>query len=214
MDVLSKSVIYLVPLILSLTVHEYAHAWAAKKLGDDTAERLGRLNLNPLSHIDPVGSLLLPIMLIFTTGRPYFAWAKPVPFEPSRFRRDITMRSGAMLVAFAGPLSNFFMLIGAALVLAASRRFYSLPEAFDQLFIAMMTMNAGLFLFNMIPVHPLDGQKVLSGLLPRAMAERYDAVMTQFGSFLLLPVFFVAGRFLRGPIEALIQGVATLTGLA
>ena len=193
MDVLSKSVFYLVPLILSLTVHEYAHAWAAKKLGDDTAEKLGRLNLNPLSHIDPIGSLLLPIMLIFTTGRPYFAWAKPVPFEPSRFRRDITMRNGAML---------------------ASRRFYALPEAFDQLFIAMMTMNAGLFLFNMIPIHPLDGQKVLSGLLPRAMAERYDAVMTQFGSFLLLPLFFVAGRFLRGPIEALIQGVATLTGLA
>ncbi|HSI03721.1 MAG TPA: site-2 protease family protein, partial [Myxococcota bacterium] len=93
MDVLSKSVFYLVPLILSLTVHEYAHAWAAKKLGDDTAEKLGRLNLNPLSHIDPIGSLLLPIMLIFTTGRPYFAWAKPVPFEPSRFRRDITMRN-------------------------------------------------------------------------------------------------------------------------
>jgi len=214
MDVFSKAVFYLVPLILSLTVHEYAHAWAAKKLGDDTAEKLGRLTLNPISHIDPIGSLLLPIMLIFTTGRPYFAWAKPVPFEPSRFRKDITVRNGAMLVAFAGPLSNFFMLIGASGTLAVSRRFFPLPEAFDQLLIAMMTMNAGLFLFNMIPVHPLDGQKVLSGLLPRAMAERYDAVMMQFGSFLLLPIFFIGGRYLRGPIEALIQGVATLTGLA
>lgn len=213
MDVLSKAVFYLVPLILSLTVHEFAHAWAAKKLGDDTAERLGRLNLNPISHIDPIGSLLLPILLIFKTGRPYFAWAKPVPFDASRFRRDITMRNGAMLVAFAGPLSNLLLLVMTAGALSASHHFYRLPEAIEQLCMAMMTMNAGLFLFNMIPIAPLDGQKVLSGLLPTAMADKYENAMNQVGMWLLIPLFFVIGPFLRGPIDALIQGVAQLTGL-
>ena len=82
--------LYVIPLILSLSVHECAHAWAAKRLGDDTAEKLGRLTLNPLSHIDPIGTLILPMMLIYTMGAPYFAWAKPVPYESSRFRRDIT----------------------------------------------------------------------------------------------------------------------------
>jgi Zn-dependent protease len=213
MDVVSKAVFYLVPLILSLTVHEYAHAWAARRLGDDTAERLGRLNLNPISHIDPLGSLVLPIMSIIYFGRPFFAWAKPVPFDPSRFRRGISMRNGAMLVAFAGPLSNLLMLFGAALFLAASRRWFGIPEAFEQLMLAMMTMNAALFLFNMLPIYPLDGQKVLAGLLPRALAERYEATMQQFGSFLLIPIFLFAGRVLARPLEALINSVARVTGL-
>ena len=214
MDVIYKGVLYLVPMILSLTVHEYAHAWAAKRLGDDTAERLGRLNLNPLSHIDPIGSVLMPMMLIAMAGGPFFAWAKPVPVEPSRFRRDITARNGMMLTAFAGPLSNFLLLIGCALVLAGSQRFHPLPEAIVRLLVVMMTMNAGLFLFNMVPVFPLDGQKVLSGLLPRQLAERYDAVNYQFGSFLLIPLFLVGGRFLAGPVQALVHSIATLTGLA
>ncbi len=214
MDIFSKAVFYLVPLILSLTVHEFAHAWAAKKLGDDTAERLGRLTLNPLSHIDLLGTIILPLILIIKTGMPFFAWAKPVPFTASRFRRDINMRTGTMLVAFAGPLSNLLLLILAAGVLSVSVHFYSIPPAFNDLCIAMMTMNAGLFALNLIPMHPLDGGKVLAWLLPPDMASRYDAFFYQYGGWLLLPLFFVIGPVLRPFVGMLIRGVAQLTGLA
>src|SRR5258708_984601 len=98
---LLEAALVLVPMILSLTVHEFAHAAMARSLGDDTAERLGRLNLNPLSHIDPVGTLVLPLILM-TSGAPFsFGWAKPVPFNPARFRRDVNIRTGATLVAAA-----------------------------------------------------------------------------------------------------------------
>jgi Zn-dependent protease len=215
MNILYTGVLYLVPLILSLSVHECAHAWAAKRLGDDTAEKLGRLTLNPLSHIDPIGTLILPMMLIYSMGAPYFAWAKPVPYESSRFRRDISARSGAMLVAFAGPLSNLLLLILAALTLTASMHWFSLPEAFYTLLTAMMRLNAALFIFNLIPIFPLDGHKVLSGLLPVRLAERYDAVNYQFGNWaLLIMVVAGVGRLLRYPVEALVHSVASLAGLA
>lgn len=212
MDVFSKAVFYLVPLILSLTVHEFAHAWAAKKLGDDTAERLGRLTLNPLSHIDLVGTIILPILLIMKAGVPFFAWAKPVPFEASRFRRDINIRTGTMLVAFAGPLSNLALLLIAASALSIAG--HLMPPAFVELSGAMMTLNAGLFALNLIPMHPLDGGKVLAWLLPSDLAARYDNFFYQYGGFMLLPLFFVIGPVLRPIIGFLIRGVAQLTGLA
>jgi len=215
MNLVYQGLLYLVPLILSLSVHEFAHAWAAKRLGDDTAEKLGRLTLNPLSHIDPIGTLILPMLLILRTGAPYFAWAKPVPYEASRFRRDISMRNGAMLVAFAGPLSNLILLVLCSLLLALSVRWFTLPEAFYTLLTAMMRLNAALFIFNLIPIFPLDGHKVLSGLLPAHLAERYDAVNYQFGNWALLLLIIVGGgRFLRVPVEALVHSVASLTGLA
>ena len=215
MNPLYQGVLYLVPLILSLSVHEYFHAWAARRLGDDTAERAGRLTLNPIAHVDPIGTLVLPMILIYTTGMPYFAWAKPVPFNPTRFRRDITMRNGSMLVAFAGPLSNLILLIIVSLILAASLRWFALPGAMYMLLQAMMRLNAALFVFNLIPIFPLDGHKVLSGLLPRQLADSYDAVNYKFGNWVLLIIIVTgAGRFLRVPVEALVHGVASLTGLA
>src|SRR5215471_12296793 len=96
---------YLVPLLLSLTVHEWAHAWSAYRLGDDTAAKLGRLTLNPIAHIDPIGTLILPLL-----GVP-FGWAKPVPVVASRFRRGVNMTTGMMITAAAGPLSNVVLAV-------------------------------------------------------------------------------------------------------
>src|SRR5687768_7374424 len=107
---LSTRVMILIPLLLSLTVHEWAHAYSAYRLGDDTAEREGRLTLNPIAHIDPLGTLLLPLL-----GIP-FGWARPVPVNPTRFRRDVSMRSGMMLTAAAGPASNVVIAVLASIV--------------------------------------------------------------------------------------------------
>src|SRR5262249_37603729 len=125
-----------------------------------------------------------------------------------------SQRSGMMLTAFAGPLSNLLLLVLCALLLVASREYLHLAEPLVQLLSVMMTMNAGLFIFNMLPIYPLDGHKVLSGLLPQRLAERYDAVNYQFGSFLLIPLFLIGGRFLAGPVQALLHGIASLTGLS
>src|SRR5437867_2736516 len=97
----------LIPMILSLTVHEYSHALTARRLGDDTAEQLGRLTLNPLAHIDPIGTIALPILLSF--GPLFFGWAKPVPHNPLRFSPGVNRRTGTMLVAAAGPISNLLL---------------------------------------------------------------------------------------------------------
>src|SRR4051812_18777201 len=102
----------LIPMILSLTVHEFSHAWAAKRVGDNTGELAGRLTLNPLAHADPFGTVLLPLLILMANGAvgmgriPFFGWAKPVPFNAGRFTRKVTARMGSTLVAAAGPISN------------------------------------------------------------------------------------------------------------
>src|SRR5512142_2218234 len=110
----------LIPLLLSLTVHEFAHAWSAARLGDDTGARAGRLTLNPLAHIDPIGTILLPLL-----GIP-FGWARPVPVDPSRFRRTVKMRTGVMLTAAAGPLSNVILAVVCTVGYGLALRF--MPE--------------------------------------------------------------------------------------
>ena len=103
---IQKIVIYAIPIIFAITIHEVAHGWVASKLGDPTAKMLGRLTLNPIKHMDPIGTVVLPLIMIILT--PYaFGWAKPVPFNPSRFNRSISMRAGTTIVAAAGPGSNF-----------------------------------------------------------------------------------------------------------
>ena len=113
-DLAARGLVF-IPILLSLTVHEWAHAWSAWRLGDDTAKLLGRMTLNPLDHIDPVGTLLLPLI-----GIP-FGWAKPVPINPLRFRRTVSLRLGILIVAAAGPISNLLLAAAAWLVLSLSR---------------------------------------------------------------------------------------------
>jgi len=182
-------VIYLVPMILSLSVHEYAHAWVAFRLGDDTAAREGRLTLNPMSHIDPFGTLLVPAINVLLGGFALIGWAKPVPVRPSRFNRKVTMRTGMILTAVAGPLSNLLIAILSIGLAAALLRFapdvlyVDRPTGVAKLLQAMFALNIGLFVFNLLPLPPLDGSR----LLPRSM-DRYVAAVSPYSFILLLVV--------------------------
>lgn len=199
---LMERLVLLIPLVLSLTVHEFAHAWSAWRLGDDTAERQGRLTLNPMAHIDPVGTLLLPLL-----GIP-FGWAKPVPVNPARFHRNVTMGTGMMVTAVAGPLSNVLLAMASAVSYGLTRRWApqfleanpGLPELLQQ----VVVMNVGLALFNMLPVPPLDGSRVVEGLLPYRLRGAWERV-AQAGPILLLAVFYFGGRLIAGPSVWLVR---------
>lgn len=142
---LASRMMLLIPLIMSLTVHEWAHAWSAWQLGDDTAARQGRLTLNPFVHMDPVGSLLLPLL-----GIP-FGWAKPVPFNPSRFRRQVSMRMGSLITAAAGPMSNVCLGVISVILFALQ----SDPgAALATLFSQLAVLNFALAIFNALPIPP------------------------------------------------------------
>ena len=178
-DWLVNTLLMLIPLWLSLSVHECAHAWSAWRLGDDTAERLGRLTLNPLAHIDPVGTLLLPLL-----GIP-FGWAKPVPVQPQRFRAGIGIRRGMMLVAIAGPIANLVLATTGILAFALLARFYPLAIApaggrreasVGHLLEMMIFLNVLLAAFNALPIPPLDGSRVADALMPRVFRPAWEGL--------------------------------------
>lgn len=177
-------------LLFSLTVHEAAHAWTAWRLGDSTARHLGRISLNPVVHIDPIGTLLLPIVAM-ATGAPLIGWAKPVPVDTRRLghpRRDF------MLVAAAGPASNLVLAVAAALVLrlvpdGAAGGAFEVAGPIARVAALALQVNLLLALFNMIPVPPLDGGNVLGGVLGGAWRERYEA-LRPYGVFILYGLMF------------------------
>ena len=189
-----------IPLLLSLTVHEWAHAASASLLGDDTALRLGRLTLNPLAHIDPIGTLILPLL-----GVP-FGWAKPVPVNPLRFRREVGMTNGLLLVAAAGPASNLILALAAAGVLAVVLRTGGAGAGSGTLDLLQMAivLNVLLAAFNLLPIPPLDGSRVADALMPRSLRPLWES-FTRVGGVLLLVVLALplAGGFnlLRWPQE-------------
>jgi Zn-dependent protease len=173
----------LVILLLSLTVHEAAHAWSADWLGDPTARKLGRLSLNPAVHIDPIGTLLFPLIAL-ATNLPLIGWAKPVPVNTLALRPH--WRQKFMLVAAAGPASNLVLaLIGAVLVRLAPAG--PVSGAFE----TFVYVNVLLALFNMVPVPPLDGGNVLSGLLTGSMADTFDK-LRPYG-FIILYALMLSG---------------------
>jgi Zn-dependent protease len=235
-------VVVLVPMILSLSVHEFAHAWSAHLLGDDTAKAQGRMTVNPIAHIDVFGTLLIPAFSVIAGGIGLIGWAKPVPVSPHRFRRTVSMRSGMIITALAGPFSNivlallvagvatflFSPVLGAlsahpgigtrttALMLLGDRKFLDDNAALlaamgfgkTQGVVALLLgriflMNVGLAVFNMLPVPPLDGSR----LLPLDVQEKllrysmvvfigFIVVINLAGGVLWVPVSFVGNGLL------------------
>ena len=180
-------------LLFSLTVHESAHAWTADQLGDPTSRILGRISLNPLVHIDLVGTVVLPLVAILT-GAPIIGWAKPVPVNTDRLRRG---RRDFVLVAGAGPASNILMAVLASLALTVIG---SANSVFYLVALQTVQLNLLLAVFNMVPVPPLDGGNVLGGLLPSALAESFDRLLRPYG-FLILYALLLTGTLwdLIGP---------------
>ena len=194
--------LFIIPTMLSLTVHEWAHAWSAWKLGDDTAAREGRLSLNPIVHIDPLGTILLPLL-----GVP-FGWAKPVPVNPARFRRGVNMSTGMALTAAAGPLSNLVLAVLCAVALGLTRRFAPQVLAGDKglftLLIYGVQLNVGLAIFNLLPLPPLDGSRIVTRFMPRQWENAWES-FSRFGPLVLFAVIATGGSFLSGPIGAVSQ---------
>ncbi len=182
--VLSRGIALTLGLLISLSVHEFAHAIVAGWLGDDTARRSGRLTLNPLKHLDPLGTSSL---LLFG-----FGWGKPVPFNPLNLRHP---RRDAGIVSVAGPLSSLLL----ALSLAFLLKFYPLPY-----FYSLAQLNLVFGFFNLLPIHPLDGFKIVLGFLPRALASDWLDVQS-FGPYILLFLVF------SGLLFKIINPLVTIT---
>ena len=176
--------IYALPVIFAITVHEAAHGYVARYLGDDTAYLMGRMTLNPLRHIDPVGTILMPLVLYFaTSGAFLFGYAKPVPVQFGNLRHP---KRDMIWVALAGPASNFIMAIGWAVVLVAL-----VATGVDETFFLKMAqggvlVNLVMWAFNLFPLPPLDGGRVLAGLLPRGAAQTLLARIEPFGFFIVM----------------------------
>ncbi len=183
-DTLMQIGIWAVPVLFSIVVHEVSHGWVAQKLGDHTAASMGRLTLNPLNHIDLLGTIILPLIGIVLGGF-VFGWAKPVPVNPYNFYQHVNIRKGMMWVALAGPTSNFVLaFIGAFLLVGAQ---YFFPSEF-LMFVAsaFIWINIYLALFNLLPIPPLDGSKIIMGILPPYRFDAFLLKMERFGFFILI----------------------------
>jgi Zn-dependent protease len=193
-----------VPLLLSLTVHEWAHAYSAFRLGDDTAARMGRMTFNPIPHIDPFGSILCPLFIPF-------GWAKPVPVNPTRFRRGVSMRAGMMITAAAGPVSNLILAVLCTVLFGVLHRFdlVQYGQAADRLLTSAIGLNLTLFLFNFFPVPPLDGSRIVDGVMPYRYREAWEQFSRYSWIALLLVVYF-GGRLMEGPLGWLYGHLHTL----
>ena len=198
---LQTLLIYIIPLLFAITLHEAAHGWVASKLGDHTARMMGRVTLNPIKHVDPVGTILVPLALLLMPGVGFiFGWAKPVPIN---FRALRSQKSGMIWVALAGPGANFLMAIGWLILAIISLKL--------ELFILYSMARVGIFLnillaiFNLLPIPPLDGSRVISALLPGPLAYKYGQ-FEQYGFLILLGLMFIGGfQLFVLPIVAQIQ---------
>lgn len=183
--------IFAIGLLVAITVHEFSHAFAADHLGDPTPRSQGRLSLNPLSHLDPLGTLSMLLI--------GFGWGKPVEFDPYNLEHP---RRDAAIISFAGPISNLIF----ATVLSLLLRFVFVSTLLTEIFLPVIYINVMLAIFNLVPIGPLDGQKIVFGLLPRDLAYEFQSIMSRYGTLLLLlfilPIFGGVS-----PIVALISPV-------
>ena len=183
----------IIVIIFSIIIHEISHGWAAYALGDPTAKLAGRLTLNPLSHLDPIGSFIVPFLTYSMLGGLIFGWAKPVPYNPYNLRAG---KWGPALVAIAGPVSNLFLAAIFSLIIRLTMGVA--PVAFIQLSIMIVLINLGLALFNLIPVPPLDGSKILFALIPYRYRQ-IEEILTRYQLLWIIVVIYAIAPLL-GPL--------------
>lgn len=202
-------IVFIFAFLLSLSIHEAAHAWMSDHLGDPTARLAGRVTFNPLAHLDPIGTLL-PLFLIFTGSPIVFGWGKPVPFDPYNLRHP---RRDSALISFFGPAANLSLAILLAVLIRISHLFLRATAFKIEFFLApIIALNVMWACFNLLPIHPLDGGKVLVGLLPHDLAYKLDEILSQYGTllllFLILPIFGTSlVIFILSPIIKLLLAI-------
>ncbi len=195
-DTIYTIAIWAVPVLFAITLHEAAHGLIADKLGDPTARNLGRISINPFRHVDPMGTVVVPLVLVLLSGF-VIGWAKPVPIDPRRFKQPLLDMA---LVALAGPSSNFIMAACWALLISLTTTFLATsPLAIHLILIgkAGVTINLILFVLNLFPIPPLDGGRVVTGILPRSLALGYMRI-EPYGMWIILALLFsgILGRIL------------------
>jgi Zn-dependent protease len=213
LTLLQRVVVWVLPVVFAITVHEVAHGWVAKKYGDNTAFMLGRLTLNPIKHIDLVGTIILPGLLLLTGTGFIFGWAKPVPVDPRYFKNP---RRDMAIVALAGPVSNLLMAIGWALCarlgVVLNMEVVTLPLIYTG--IAGISINLVLALINLLPIPPLDGSRILTGILPSRLAWKYNQ-LERYGFIILLLLLAsgALGAILAYPMYIVQQLFFSIAGL-
>ena len=223
-NIVYEVAVWLIPLVISIVFHEVAHGLVARRLGDLTAQERGRLSLNPIKHIDPFGTVILPLLLAISHA-PMFGWAKPVPVNHARLRHP---RRDMVLVALAGPGMNLLLALLGAIALSATLSFSSDPNSPTAVFLArnafnFIFINVFLGIFNLLPVPPFDGGHVVEGLLPAPLAIRFR----QIGRYSLLvliilllvlpaisPSANVVGRLVSPLVEHIVTGLLGIFGIA
>lgn len=211
MTEITKQIIYILALIVAVMIHEISHGYVALLCGDTTARDAGRLSLNPIRHVDPIGTVILPLMLIISNAPFLFGWAKPVPVNLARTRNP---REAMWLTAIAGPASNMIQaLIGVAIYHFAARTGFGLLPDAAVVYMAryIVVVNVVLMTFNMIPVPPLDGSRILTALLPKELAAPYMRLESiGFIIIILLINFNVTDKLIFG----VLKGFMRLFGIA
>ncbi|TAK62441.1 site-2 protease family protein [Methylobacter sp.] len=215
LTLMQRIVVWILPVIFAITVHEVAHGWVAKKYGDNTASALGRLTLNPIKHIDLIGTIILPGILLMTGTGFIFGWAKPVPVDPRNFKNP---RHDMAIVALAGPVANLLMAVGWALIIrlgitiGVSAEAISLPLIYTGF--AGISINLSLALINLLPVPPLDGSRVLTGILPSYWAWQYNR-LEPYGFYILLALLYfkVLNVLLEYPLFVAQKVFSSIAGL-
>ncbi len=211
LSLIQKVVVWSLPVLFAITVHEVAHGWVAKRLGDPTAMMLGRLTLNPLKHIDPIGTVVVPVMLLMLGGF-IFGWAKPVPVTWRNLRNP---KRDMVLVALAGPIANLLMaLIWAVVVKIGMMTIATMPFVGQPLIYmgsAGIFINIALMVLNLLPLPPLDGGRVVSGLLPGPLSYKFDK-LESYGFFILLGLLAtgILSSIMNPPMGALLNLIYSL----
>ena len=190
LTLVQRIVIWVLPVVFAITVHEVAHGWVAKKYGDNTASILGRLTLNPIKHIDLLGTIILPGLLLLSGTGFIFGWAKPVPVDTRNFKRPL---QDMAVVALAGPVSNLLMAVAWALVarlgVIIGAGFKSISHPLIYSGVAGISINLVLALINLLPIPPLDGSRILTGVLPSYWAWQYNR-LERYGFLILMALLY------------------------